>query len=153
MTKTNYEMFGDLAIEFKDDAFKILLFPCNQFLSQEPSAPTPTTLRRLSTEKLDMEASNTTTLFEMVDVNGKKTHPVFQFLRYNSDLYNEATHINKPIPWNFGKFLVDMKGGVFKFYPAPATADQIKEDIRSLLCPTSPGSPTRRPSIILDEGK
>lgn len=146
-------MFGDLATDFKDDNFKILLFPCNQFLSQEPAAPTPASLRRLSTEKLDMEASNTTTLFEMVDVNGKKTHPVFQFLRYNSDLYNEATHINKPIPWNFGKFLVDMKGGVFKFYPAPATADQIKEDIRSLLSASASGSPTRRPSIILDEQK
>lgn len=136
-------MFGDLSAEFKD--IQIMLFPCNQFLSQEPSSPTAQSIRRLSTEKLDMDQSSHVKLFGKVDVNGDNASPVFQFLRYNSSLYDEGKHIIKPIPWNFGKFLVDPSGGVHKFYPQSADA-KIKEDIKTLLSGSAPPSPTRRPS-------
>jgi len=85
------------------------------------------------------------TLFEMVEVNGKNTHPVFQFLRYNSSLYNESKHISAPIPWNFGKFVVDAHGGVHKFYGSGADA-QIQKDIELLLTGDHPPSPKRAPS-------
>lgn len=144
-------MFGDLTTEFEDQRFSILLFPCNQFLSQEPSAPTPSTIKRMSTGSVDMDVSKNISLFNKVDVNGSKASPVFQFLRYNSSLYDEEKHISKPIPWNFGKFLVDSQGGVAKFLSPQANADTVKDEIRTLLGQGAPVTPTRRPTLILDE--
>lgn len=140
-------MFGDLSAEFKGQKLSVLLFPCNQFLSQEPSSPDAKSIKRMSTGKLDMDECNLTTLFAKVDVNGANTSPVYQFLRYNSSLYNEQKHISGPIPWNFGKFLVDSHGGVFKFYTPKAPMDEIQNDIRTLLGGSQPPSPSRRPSV------
>lgn len=61
---------------------------------------------------------------EMIDVNGPNTHPVYQYLRWNSSL-NAKQGSDKPqqvkeIPWNYAKFLVDANGNVISFYP-PAT--------------------------------
>ena len=55
---------------------------------------------------------------EKVDVNGKCTDPVYNFLRRNSSLHHgDQTGL---IPWNFSKFLVDADGQVNRYYP-PAT--------------------------------
>ena len=55
-------------------------------------------------------------LFEKIEVNGPNTHPVYQFLRNNSELFNPKTKVATVIPWNFAKFLVDKNGKVVKFY-------------------------------------
>lgn len=96
-----------------------------------------------------MDETINVTLFEKVDVNGENASPVFQFLRYNSSLYDEPKHIIGPIPWNFGKFLVDSKGGVYKFYKGGL--NEVKDDIRTLLSESAPASPTRRPSQMMPE--
>lgn len=44
-------------------------------------------------------------LFEKVDVNGPNTHPVYKFLRSNSQLGKNGEA--KVIPWNFAKFLIN----------------------------------------------
>ena len=41
---------------------------------------------------------------------------MFQFLKYHSSLYKEASGVNGPIGWNFGKFLLDKEGRVIKYY-------------------------------------
>ena len=47
-------------------------------------------------------------LFSKVEVNGPKAHPVYKYLRANSDISS--------ITWNFGKFLVNSEGQVVKYY-------------------------------------
>ena len=43
-------------------------------------------------------------MFSKIEVNGEKSHPVYQFLRNNSALKGGD------IPWNFAKFLVNSEG-------------------------------------------
>lgn len=142
-------MFGDLITEFRQEKFHLLLFPCNQFLYQEPGRPTGRTIMSMSEDTLDIDADQASvTLFKKVGVNGENASPVFQFLRYNSTLYDEAKNIIAPIPWNFGKFLVDQDGGVVDFYSSAAD-DRIKVDIQSTLSgfqtrPSCKRKPTER---------
>lgn len=74
-------------------------------------------------------------MMEKVFVNGPQTHPVFDFLKYNSPLYDEAKGVNGNIGWNFSKFLIDdSNGGVSKYYKGPHTGTQdISADVQSLL--------------------
>jgi glutathione peroxidase len=55
-----------------------------------------------------------------VEVNGENTHPLFVFLRNNSELYDPASKTAKVIPWNFAKFFVNSEGKVIKFFPPSA---------------------------------
>lgn len=54
-------------------------------------------------------------MFSKIEVNGENAHPLYRFLRNNSELYDPATKTAKQIPWNFGKFLVNKDGKVIKF--------------------------------------
>lgn len=54
-------------------------------------------------------------MFAKIDVNGATAHPLYQFLRNNSSLYDAKTGQAKMIPWNFGKFLVNSNGQVIRF--------------------------------------
>lgn len=54
-------------------------------------------------------------MFEKIEVNGVNTHPLYEYLRRNSELYDPATKSCKVIPWNFSKFVLDNKGKVIKF--------------------------------------
>jgi len=51
-----------------------------------------------------------------MDVNGGLCHPVWNFLRGDSDLYDRDSKTTKEIPWNFSKFLVDRTGHVIRYY-------------------------------------
>ena len=70
-------------------------------------------------------------MFEKIDVNGVNTHPVYAFLRKNSDeLWNGEQA--KQIPWSWSKFLVDANGKVVKFgYPieSPASFKPLVEQL------------------------
>ena len=49
-------------------------------------------------------------MFSKIDVNGENAHPIYQFLRMNSPLYNAEEKTASEIPWNFAKFLVNEEG-------------------------------------------
>jgi len=148
MTKQNYTALGELTSELKGK-YKVLLFPCNQFLSQEPGTPDKASVKRMSTGKLDdLDSSEHVELMEKVEVNGENAHPVFEFLRYNSSLYSESSEYSGPISWNFAKFLVDSKGGVFKYYSPSTEISSIRPDLETVLAnPDSPSS-KRPPSMV-----
>lgn len=77
----------------------ILAFPCNQFGKQEPG--TSTEIREFVAEYgLSInEDDSRFHLMEKVHVNGKKTHPVYAFLKKHTG--------NSKIEWNFAtKFVV-----------------------------------------------
>lgn len=136
----------------KDEKIVVLLYPCNQFLGQEPGVPNKKTIRSMSTQKLDIEDSQVI-LMSKVDVNGDKADPVWQFLRYNSSLYNEKNGKISPIPWNFSKFLVDSSGGVTNFFSPKTGFKDIVPSIRTLLSMEAAVCPTpSRPKTIWGDG-
>ena len=55
-------------------------------------------------------------MFAKINVNGKEAHPVYQFLRFHSSLYNPKDKVANEIPWNFAKFLVNKKGEVIGYW-------------------------------------
>mmetsp|Transcript_38272 Transcript_38272/g.81094 ORF Transcript_38272/g.81094 Transcript_38272/m.81094 type:complete len:140 (+) Transcript_38272:473-892(+) len=126
--------------------FKLLLFPCNQFLSQEPEMPTNETIEKMSQGKMvNVKDNPHVIVFEKVEVNGENAHPVFEFLKYNSSLYNETQDTVTPISWNFAKFLVEPSGGVYSYYIPKADPSTITPDVEKLLDGGLKGTPVRPP--------
>jgi len=104
-----------------DRGFEILAFPCNQFGKQEPK----------TNPEIKLFAENkgaTFPLFEKVKVNGKKAHPVFNFLRARI-----GGIMGSSIKWNFTKFLCDKNGVPIERYAPPTKPLDFKKDILKLL--------------------
>ncbi len=72
-------------------------------------------------------------LFEKVEVNGPKTHPLFQYLRNNGPLFDPKTNSAKVIPWNFAKFLVNSQGEVVRFFMPGDPISEIRKAVEELL--------------------
>ena len=51
-----------------------------------------------------------------MEINGPNTHPVYRFLRQNSELFNKEKNVSNKIPLNFAKFLLNGEGQVVKFF-------------------------------------
>lgn len=117
-----FKELEELYKEYKDRGFEILGFPCNQFAKQDPG-----TNKEIS-EFCLINYGVSFTMFEKIDVNGEKTHPLYKYLK------NEAKGIlNKEIKWNFAKFLIDVEGNVVKRYAPITTPSKLKDDIEKLL--------------------
>lgn len=76
----------------------ILAFPCNQFGSQEPGSNAD--IKKFS-EKFGVEFD----MFEKIDVNGPKAHPLWVYLKEA-----QGGLLGSSIKWNFTKFLIDPEG-------------------------------------------
>jgi glutathione peroxidase len=109
--------------EFKDQGFTILGFPCNQFGQQEPGS------NAQIQEFCELNYGVTFPVLGKIDVNGKNTAPVFDFLKEKAPgiLGIEA------IKWNFTKFLIGKNGQVLKRYAPNTDPKDIAADIRSAL--------------------
>ncbi len=70
-----YSDLQALQNEFGDRGFSVLGFPCNQFGMQEPG--TDAEIR----EFCSLNYNVTFDLFAKVEVNGPKTHPVYQLFK------------------------------------------------------------------------
>ncbi|MFZ6655588.1 glutathione peroxidase [Undibacterium sp. TJN19] len=109
--------------QFKDKGAEVLGFPCNQFGHQEPG----------SADEIgafcEKNYGVTFPLFDKIDVNGDKAHPLFQYLK------NEAPGLlgSKAIKWNFTKFLIKKDGTVFKRYAPQTPPKDLLDDIEKLL--------------------
>jgi glutathione peroxidase len=137
-----YKELEELYKEFHEQGLEILDFPCNQFLEQAPGDD------KEINEFCQLNYGTTFARFAKIDVNGKDTHPLYQFLKKevsvdkedeNAAPFNEkvkgltAFHQAGDIKWNFGKFLVDRKGEeILRFSPVYDTND-LKKDIKRLL--------------------
>lgn len=124
LTKSNYEDLHTIMEKYADSGkFDILLFPCNQFLNQEPGT-TEEILDFVKNQK-KMDKAH---LFEKVKVNGSDAHPLFQFLKKKLPgmLFND-------LKWNFTKFLIDAHGKPFKRYSPTTGPMSIEPDIKKLL--------------------
>ena len=117
-----FEGLEDLHKKYRDKGLVLLGFPCNQFGGQEPE--TNETLE----EVCKINHGVTFQLMEKCDVNGAKTHPVFQYLKKQ-----KGGFFGSRIKWNFTKFLIDRKGNVVKRFSPMTKPEAIEKDITSLL--------------------
>jgi glutathione peroxidase len=103
---------------------KILAFPCNQFANEEPGT-------EAEIKKFAESFGDKFQMMSKIDVNGKDLHPVYHWLRSNSECWNGSEA--KLISWNFSKFLVDRNGTVTKYieqHPFPA---EFRAELESLI--------------------
>lgn len=99
-----FEGLESLYKRFKDRGLVVLGFPCNQFAGQEPLDEKG--IQEFCTAKYDVSFP----MFAKIDVNGPKTHPLYELLK------TDAPGIlgTKSIKWNFTKFLVGSNGRVLR---------------------------------------
>ncbi|HVE02510.1 MAG TPA: glutathione peroxidase [Rhizomicrobium sp.] len=101
----------------------ILGFPCNQFGQQEPGSP----------EEIgafcQMNYGVSFPMFDKIDVNGPKAHPLYQFLKDQQP----GVLGTKNIKWNFTKFLVDKSGNVVDRFAPMTKPEDIEKSIEKVL--------------------
>ena len=94
--------------KYKDQGFKVLAFPANQFGGQEPG--TNAEIKEFCTGKYN----TTFPVFSKIVVKGKGIDPLYDFLTSQETDPKFAGEIG----WNFAKFLVNRKGEVIaRFEP------------------------------------
>ena len=122
LTDCAYKTFTTLSNRYYDHGLRILLFPCNQFMRQEPGTNDEIAqFINAFGAKFDV--------FEPVNVNGSKTHPLFAYLKEACP----GTLMNS-VKWNFTKFLIDAQGHPIKRYsPWENDLGQLDKDIAKLL--------------------
>ena len=117
-----YEGLESLYKELKDKV-EILAFPCNQFGAQEPG----------DAEEIKNFCSLTYNvsfpLFQKIDVNGKDSEPLYQFLKKEKP----GLLGSEMIKWNFTKLLVNPEGKVIKRYAPTDKPEDIKNDLSKML--------------------
>lgn len=117
-----YDGLQKLHEEFAGQGLVVLGFPCDQFAHQEPGSDAEID------EFCRVNHGVTFTLASKVDVNGKKTHPIFQFLKEHS-----SGLLGPSVKWNFTKFLVAPDGKTVKRYAPKTTPRAMAGDVKELL--------------------
>lgn len=117
-----YKELEELQQEFKDQLV-VIGFPCNQFGSQESG----------NEEEIktfcDLNFKISFPLSKKIEVNGEKSHPLFNYLKKNLP---GVMGTNK-IKWNFTKFLVNQSGQPVKRFAPSTTPSKIRPYIEELL--------------------
>ena len=109
--------------KFHGRGFSVLGFPCNQFGQQEPGDEQE--IERFCSESYAV----TFPMFAKIEVNGARTHPLYQYLKQQRPgiLRSEA------IKWNFTKFLLDRQGQVRQRYGSVDKPEAIEAEVALLL--------------------
>jgi glutathione peroxidase len=106
-----YEGLQAIHDKYKDKGFTVLAFPCNQFNGQEPG--TNEEIKQFCSTKYHV----TFPLFDKIDVNGPKRHPLYDALA------GPVSPYPGDIKWNFGKFLVGRDGKIIKRFEPKTKPD------------------------------
>lgn len=129
LSESTLNNLHSIAKKYKNKEFRILIFPCSQFMNQEEEnkEKMKATLEKflfgnkiISNNQDEIKNENTHKhddlrrmfiIFDKVDVKGKDQHIVFKFL---------TTHLKgsiiDAIKWNYTKFLIDQNGIPTKRY-------------------------------------
>jgi len=105
--------------KYKDKSFSVLGFPCNQFAGQEPG--TNEEIKQFCSSNYNV----TFPLFDKIDVNGPKRHPLYVALA------GKDSPFPGDIKWNFGKFLIGKDGKIIKRFE-PRTAPDAPEVVQAI---------------------
>ncbi len=108
--------------KYQDRNFKVLGFPCNQFLRQAPGT---------NTEIMNFCQSNYGVSFPIygkLNVKGRNISDLYKYL------VNESKQMRgKAVKWNFEKFLLNRNGVVIKRFKSKVEPNEIEDDIELLL--------------------
>jgi len=138
-----YITLNALTEKYAGKPFKILGFPCNQFLRQEPGANASEIFAVIKHVRPGDGFIPNFEMFAKSDVNGKNENPIYTFLKSRCPsvrpefqasykLYYEPYH-QDDIRWNFEKFLVDATGQPVWRYDESLDPLEIVPDIDQLL--------------------
>lgn len=118
-----YEQLQAMHEQYKDKGLVVLGFPCNQFGQQEPG--TAAEISEFCVENYGVEFA----MFSKIDVNGKQQAELYEFLKAEAPLdENAAGSPKNDIRWNFEKFVVGKDGKVAARF-SPRTEPDAKEVI------------------------
>jgi len=84
--------------KYKEKGLRILGFPCNQFMGQEP-------LCSVDLKEYAKKNGIEWDMFDKIDVNGNNTIPLYNYLKSK-----QGGFILNAIKWNFTTFLVNKEG-------------------------------------------
>lgn len=118
-----YKGLEALYRKLRDRGLVVLGFPCDQFGHQEPGDENE--IQSFCSTTYDV----TFPMFAKIEVNGPRTHPLYQHLKSESP----GVLGTEGIKWNFTKFLVDKQGRVVKRYGSVDTPEKIEKDVLELL--------------------
>merc|ERR1712198_820185 len=129
--------------QYADKPFKILGFPCNQFLGQEPGANAREIFSVLRHVRPGDDFVPNFEMFAKTEVNGKNENPIYTFLKSRCPsvrkefqapykLYYDPYH-QDDIRWNFEKFLLDHRGQPIRRYDESLDPSEIVPDIDALI--------------------
>ena len=108
--------------KYYDKGLRILGFPCNQFLRQDPGS------NKDILEFCQLNYGVSFEMFKKIFVKGKKIHPLFDFLVSNS-----PQRKNKKVKWNFEKFLITKEGDIHQRYLSTVEPESFEKTIEELL--------------------
>jgi glutathione peroxidase len=114
-----YEGLEALNKKYAARGLKVLGFPCNQFGAQEPGDSKAIGAFCKKNYGVDFQ------MFEKIDVNGKDADPIYRYLTGSTG--------DKPIKWNFTKFLIDRKGNLVKRFDSGVEPKDLTADIENQL--------------------
>ena len=117
-----YDGLQELHETYGPQGLVVLGFPCGQFANQEPGDDSDIE------EYCRVNHGVTFTLSTKIDVNGKNTDPVFEFLKDRS-----RGLLGSSIKRNFTKFLVAPDGVTVKRYSPKTDPSALTSDIEALL--------------------
>ena len=111
-----YEGLEAAYSKYKEKGFKVLAFPANEFMGQEPG--TNAQIKEFCTGKYH----TTFPIFEKIVVKGKGINPLYSYLT------SKETDPKFPgeISWNFAKFLINRKGEVIARFDPKEKPDSPK---------------------------
>jgi glutathione peroxidase len=96
-----YSSLESTFAKYKDRGLKVLAFPANNFMGQEPGSNSEIK------EFCRVKQKATFDLFAKVSVKGKDICPLYKYLTEHPD-----KDVAGNVKWNFQKYLVDRKGNV-----------------------------------------
>jgi glutathione peroxidase len=118
-----YSGLQALYLQYHDQGFEVLGFPCDQFGHQEPGD------EAAIREFCSLTYEVTFPLFAKIEVNGDGAHPLYKYLKKACP----GVLGLESIKWNFTKFLIGKDGAPQKRYAPTDTPASISADVAAAL--------------------
>ncbi|KAG5684278.1 hypothetical protein PVAND_013514 [Polypedilum vanderplanki] len=99
-------------------SLRILAFPSNQFLNQEPGTSE-------EIQNFTQDRNVKFDLFQKIDVNGKNAHPLYQYLKKE-----QGGTLFDAIKWNFTKFIIDKNGKPVERHSPNTSPKEMLENLK-----------------------